>query len=125
MPLQQWAKRLEQEIIALYFAYKDPRTPWYARLWAALVVAYAVSPIDLIPDPIPIVGYLDDLILVPLGIAIAIRLVPAGVWTEASTQAKEAVEQFRPGHWLITGAVIGLWLLAGALLLGWVWQSWL
>lgn len=64
------------ETYALYLAYRDPRVPWYARVFAALVVGYAFSPIDLIPDPIPILGYLDDLILVPLGIALAVRMYP-------------------------------------------------
>ena len=64
--LERWARRLKAETYALYLAYKDPRVPWYARLFAACVVGYAFSPIDLIPDPIPVLGYLDDLVLIPL-----------------------------------------------------------
>ncbi|MCL5612169.1 MAG: YkvA family protein, partial [Chloroflexi bacterium] len=71
--LKQRARTLKHETIALYFAFRDPRTPWYAKIFAALVVAYAFSPIDLIPDFIPVLGYLDDLILVPAGIALAVR----------------------------------------------------
>jgi uncharacterized membrane protein YkvA (DUF1232 family) len=74
--LERWAGRLKAETYALYLAYKDPRVPWYARLFAACVVGYAFSPIDLIPDPIPVLGYLDDLVLIPLGIALAVRMIP-------------------------------------------------
>jgi uncharacterized membrane protein YkvA (DUF1232 family) len=86
--LKMWAGRLKAEVHALYLAYKDPRTPWHARLVAALVVAYAFSPLDLIPDPIPVLGYLDDLILLPLGIALAIRLIPAEVLAECREKAR-------------------------------------
>ena len=72
-----WARRVKRETYALALAYRDPRTPWYARAVAAIVVAYAFSPLDLIPDVIPVLGYLDDLILVPLGILLAVRLIPA------------------------------------------------
>ena len=75
--LRDRAKKLKTETRALYLAGRDPRTPWYARLLAAVVVAYALSPIDLIPDFIPVLGYLDDLVLVPLGIALAIKMIPA------------------------------------------------
>ncbi len=81
-PWTQWKQRadaLRAEIYAVYLACKDPRTPWYARVLAAVVAAYAFSPIDLIPDPIPILGYLDDLVLVPLGIALVLRLIPPAV----------------------------------------------
>jgi uncharacterized membrane protein YkvA (DUF1232 family) len=74
--LKRWAQRLSVEVYALYLAYKDPRVPWYARVFAAVVVAYAFSPIDLIPDPIPVLGYLDDLVIVPLGVALAIKMIP-------------------------------------------------
>ena len=79
---KQWARALKTEVYALYLAYRDPRVPWYARLFAACVVGYAFSPIDLIPDPIPVLGYLDDLVLVPLGVALALRLIPAEVMRE-------------------------------------------
>lgn len=74
--LKRWAGRLKTEVYALYLAYKVPRVPWYARVLAAIVVGYAFSPTDLIPNPIPILGYLDDIILVPLGTAITIRMIP-------------------------------------------------
>ena len=85
--LKSRARTLKKETIAVYIAAKDPRTPWYAKAVAVCTVAYALSPIDLIPDFIPILGYLDDIILVPAGIALAIRLIPA----EALDDAREKV----------------------------------
>ena len=84
---KRWAKQLKSLITALSNAYRDPRTPWPARIVALCVVGYALSPIDLIPDPIPVLGYLDDLILLPLGVALAVRLIPDAVWAEARAQA--------------------------------------
>ena len=80
--LKHKARLLKTEVYAIYLAYKDPRVPWYARIFAVCVVGYAFSPIDLIPDPIPILGYLDDLILVALGIAIALKMIPKEVMAE-------------------------------------------
>ena len=80
---QGWAKGLKRESISLYLAMRDPRTPWYAKVAAACVVAYALSPIDLVPDPIPVLGYLDDLVIVPLGILIVRRMIPRVVLDEA------------------------------------------
>ncbi len=84
------ARKLKLEIHALFLAYRDPRTPWYARAWVALVLAYALSPIDLIPDFIPVLGYLDDLLLVPAGVALALKLIPPGVMAEAREKATRA-----------------------------------
>ena len=84
---KRWARQLKREIEALMLAARDPRTPWYAKWLVAGVVAYALSPIDLIPDFIPVLGQLDDLILVPLGIAIAIRLIPTEVLAECRAKA--------------------------------------
>ena len=84
--IENWkirAKGLKTEVYTLYLAYKDPRTPWYARIFAAVVVGYAFSPIDLIPDPIPILGYLDDLVLIPLGAYLAVKMIPAEVMAES------------------------------------------
>ena len=86
--LKNKARQLKTEVYAIYLAYKDPRVPWYARILAVCVVGYAFSPIDLIPDPIPILGYLDDLILVPLGIALALKMIPKEVMAEYREQAK-------------------------------------
>lgn len=108
---KQWARRLKLEIYALYLAYRDPRTPWYARLFAACVVAYAFSPIDLIPDPIPILGYLDDLILVPLGIALALKMIPPPVMAECREKAQAALNQGQPTNWIAAGVIVAIWLL--------------
>ena len=80
--LKQRARHLKAETFALYLAARDPGTPWYAKLLVAGIVAYAFSPLDLIPDFVPVLGYLDDLILIPLGIALAIKLIPHSVLTE-------------------------------------------
>lgn len=119
-PIEAWrqrARRLKTETFALYLAYKDPRTPWYARLFAACVVGYAFSPIDLIPDPIPVLGYLDDLVLVPLGVALALKMVPALVMAECRAKAQEAVDNGRPTNWVAAGIVVAIWLLLAALAL--------
>ncbi len=93
--LRQRAQKLKTETYALYLAYRDPRTPWYARVWVFIVVAYALSPIDLIPDFIPVIGYLDDLVLVPAGIALALKMIPPGVMEEAR---KNALQDEGPGN---------------------------
>lgn len=80
--LKQRARGLKAETFALYLAARHPRTPWYAKLFVAGIVAYAFSPMDLIPDFVPVLGYLDDLILLPLGIAVAIKMIPASVLAE-------------------------------------------
>src|SRR5438270_7568583 len=98
--LQQRAKQLKTELYALYLAYKDPRVPWYARLFAACVVGYAFSPIDLIPDPIPVLGYLDDLVLVPIGIALARKMIPPDLLAECREKAQTRLAEGRPTNWL-------------------------
>ena len=115
--MRQRARRLKAEIYALYLAYRDPRTPWYARLFAAGVVAYAFSPIDLIPDFIPVIGFLDDLILVPLGIVLALRMIPAPVMAECRQRAAETLREGRPTNWLAAGVIIAIWLVFAALLI--------
>ncbi|HEY0734816.1 MAG TPA: YkvA family protein [Herpetosiphonaceae bacterium] len=108
---KQRARSLKTELYAIYLAYRDPRVPWYARVVAACVVGYAFSPIDLIPDPIPILGYLDDLILLPLGIALALRLIPPPVMAECREQAREAMREGRPTNWIAAGVIVAIWLL--------------
>ncbi len=112
---QKWARQLKTETYALYLASKDTRTPWYAKLLAVGVVAYAFSPIDLIPDPIPVLGYLDDLILVPLGMALALRMIPASVMAECRARAQAAAGQGRPTNWVAAGVIVAIWLIAAAL----------
>ena len=113
---KQWAKRLKAETYTLYLAYKDPRVPLYAKLFAALVVGYAFSPIDLIPDPIPVLGYLDDLILVPLGVALAVRMIPGEVLSESRQKAREMLERGeRPVSRAAGALIIVLWLVLAVL----------
>jgi uncharacterized membrane protein YkvA (DUF1232 family) len=108
---KQWAKKLKIEVYALYLTYKDPRVPWYARVFAACVVGYAFSPIDLIPDPIPVLGYLDDLVLIPLRVAIALRMIPAEVMCECREKAKEIMAQGKPVNKMAAAVIIGIWVL--------------
>ncbi len=106
-----WARQLRIELYAMYLAYKDPRVPWYARVIAACVVGYAFSPIDLIPDPIPILGYLDDLVLVPLGVILARKLIPEGVLVECRAKAQAVMAEGKPTNWVAAGVIIAIWLL--------------
>ena len=110
-------RRLKQDVRALYLAARHPGTPWYAKLFVVCVVAYAVSPVDLIPDFIPILGYIDDLVLLPAGIWIATQLIPAGVMQECRQRA-EARSTIDPATGRIAAAVIiGIWLGIAAILL--------
>ena len=111
------ARRLMRELHALYLAYKDPRVPWTAKVFCAIVVGYALSPLDLIPDFIPVLGYLDDLILLPVGIWLALKMIPPQVMAECRQQACELPAGRRPIRLLGAGMVIILWglLATGAL----------
>lgn len=114
---KQRAKQLRVEIYALYLAYRDPRVPWAARVFTACVVGYAFSPIDLIPDFIPVIGYLDDLILIPLGIKIALSMIPAGVMRESRERAQEIIKQGKPVNQVAAVIIILIWLLLAALII--------
>ncbi len=106
--LKERLHSLKRETLAVWFAARDPRTPWYAKALAVLITAYAFSPIDLIPDFIPLLGYLDDLLIIPAGIALALKLIPAEVMADA--RAKADLEAQKPTNW-VAGAVIALiWL---------------
>lgn len=111
--LKDQTKALKREAYALSIAARDPRVPWYAKAFIGLVLAYAFSPIDLIPDFVPVIGYLDDLIIVPVGIALALKMTPAQVMVDAREQADELVQQGKPVSWagVIIVIVIVLWLL--------------
>jgi uncharacterized membrane protein YkvA (DUF1232 family) len=119
---QEAARRLTRSIAALYFACLDPRTPWYARLSAFAVVAYALSPLDLIPDPIPILGYLDDLLLLPLGIWLAIKLIPPPVLADAQARAATQSRIRSPLRWVGAALIIALYLAVALWLGHWVWS---
>ena len=128
--IREWAQRLKGEVVTLWFCTRHPRTPFVAKALAVALVAYALSPIDLIPDFIPVLGYLDDLIIVPAGIWLVIKLMPADVMAECRAQATRWLEERRPKprSYVATAIVVALivvcWL--GVLLLAWRWtESWL
>ncbi len=108
--LKQRAHRLKAETFALYLVAHHPGTPWYAKLFVAGIVAYALSPIDLIPDFVPILGYLDDLILIPMGIALAVRMVPPSVLTECRARAQEVVSQGKPMSRIAGAVIVVIWI---------------
>ncbi|WP_408611834.1 YkvA family protein [Falsiroseomonas oryzae] len=116
-----WARGLRRDVHAVWLAARHPGTPWHAKALALAVAAYALSPIDLIPDFIPVLGYLDDLILVPLGILAVRRLIPPAVLAECRAAAEAAGQRPRSlaGAW----AVVALWLAAAGVLLSWFWPS--
>ena len=114
--LRTWAGRLRRDIHALYLAYRDPRTPWYARAVGALVAAYALSPVDLIPDFVPILGYLDDLVLLPAGIALAVRLIPRDVMEDCRARAEQA--PLLPGIRAGIAVVVAVWVVVAVVVTG-------
>ncbi|HEY9795642.1 MAG TPA: YkvA family protein [Leptolyngbyaceae cyanobacterium] len=121
--MQTWkqrARQLKKETYAIYIACKDPRVPWYARVFAGFVVAYAFSPIDLIPDVIPILGYLDDLVLVPLGIILVLKMIPPAVLAECRDKAEAAMNQGKPTSRIAAIVIVAIWLILGILLIIWV-----
>jgi len=115
--IKKWARRLNRDVHAIYLASRDPRVPWLAKVLAIAVAAYALSPIDLIPDFIPVFGYLDDLIIVPLGIWLVVRLIPEEIMVEYRAIADQAGQ--RPVSRAGMVAIMLLWIL-GALALGWI-----
>ena len=120
--LKQKIDDLKVELLAVWFAYRDPRTPWYAKIWSALVAGYAFSPIDLIPDFIPIIGYLDDALIVPLGIMIAIKLIPKEVMADTRIKAKDWIEQRKqkPQNKTMAVLIVLLWILLFSLIVRYV-----
>ena len=119
--VKSWADNLLRDVVALFLAARDARTPWYAKVAAGIVAAYALSPIDLIPDFIPIVGYLDDLILVPLGIWVVVRLIPDELMGEFRAEA--ALINTRPRSLAGAAVVIIAWVFAAAMLTWWLWPK--
>jgi uncharacterized membrane protein YkvA (DUF1232 family) len=118
--IERWRQRagqLQQETYALFLAYRDPRVSWGARIWVACVVAYALSPIDLIPDFIPVLGYLDDLILIPLGIALALRMIPTEVMSDCRARAREALSKDQTGSRVAAAVILAIWLLVLGLII--------
>ncbi|GAB3389986.1 YkvA family protein [Azotobacter armeniacus] len=111
---KQWARTIKRDVHAVWLAARDPRTPWLAKVLALAVAAYAVSPIDLIPDFIPVLGYLDDLVIVPLGILLVVRLIPPQLMAEHREVAAKATE--RPVSRFAAGLIIALWIACAVLL---------
>jgi uncharacterized membrane protein YkvA (DUF1232 family) len=109
--IKAWAKKLKRQTYVLYLAYKDNRVPWYAKLFIIGVVSYAFSPIDLIPDFIPILGFLDEVILLPLGIMFALKMIPQDVIANCEIEAKRMMENGKPKNWLVGILIILLWSL--------------
>ena len=116
------ATRLKAETYALYLAYRDPRVPWVAKVLAAMVVGYAFSPIDLIPDFIPVLGYLDDLVLIPLGVALVLRLIPSEVMAECRVRAAAELADGRPISRAAMVVIIAIWLGLAALAAALIWR---
>jgi uncharacterized membrane protein YkvA (DUF1232 family) len=119
--IKTWARGLKRDGHAIYLASRDPRVPWYAKALAIAVAAYALSPIDLIPDFIPVIGYLDELLILPLGIWLVVWLIPDEVMVEYRARANEAGQ--RPISRAGMAAIIALWVV-GALTLGWLGYAW-
>jgi uncharacterized membrane protein YkvA (DUF1232 family) len=118
MTLKTWkrrARRLSAQTYALYLAYKHPRTPWYAKVFAALIVGYVFSPIDPIPDFIPGVGLLDEMVVVPIGVLIAAKMVPREVFEECREKAREVAEGEKPVSRVVGVVVVAFWLVCVAL----------
>ena len=110
------AKQLKTDTYALYLAYKDPRVPWYAKVFIAAIVAYALSPIDLIPDFIPVLGYLDDLIIIPAGISLSLKMIPKEVLEECREKAKSETISSK-SKWIVAFIIVLRWLLTAYLVL--------
>ena len=121
--LKQRAHHLKAETFALYLAARDPRTPWYAKLLVAGIVAYAFSPIDLIPDFVPVIGYLDDLFLIPLGIVLAIKLVPHHVLAECRIRAQETIKNGKPVSRVAGAVIVIIWSALAALGIVWAYGT--
>lgn len=121
--LKQRARHLKVETFALYLAARDPGTPWHAKLLVAGIVAYAFSPIDLIPDFVPVLGYLDDLILIPMGIALAIKLIPHSVLAECRTRAQKTIRNGKPASRIAGAVIVVIWLVLATLCILWGYEA--
>lgn len=118
--LKDWARSIKRDVTAVALAARDPRVPWYVKALAVFVAAYALSPIDLIPDFIPILGYLDDIILVPLGIVLVVRLMPTGLMAEF--RAKAEAQGRLPKNRVAGAVIVALWVAALAATAVWAWD---
>lgn len=112
---RQWSHLLKREGLTLYFAFRHPLTPWYAKIFTAVIVGYLLSPVDLIPDFIPVIGLLDEIVLIPIAVTLALRLLPAPILAECRLRAA-ATSQKLPRLWLAGLVIILIWLAAIILL---------
>ena len=120
---RKWVSVLKQDTYALYLASRDRRVPWAAKILLIVVVAYALSPIDLIPDFVPVLGYLDDMVLVPLGIALAIKLIPADVWEECKAEARTRLDSDLPRSRAAAIVIVTIWFAAICVVAWVIWSS--
>lgn len=120
MKWKEKARQLKTEVYVLYLSFKDPRVPWYAKAFVILIVAYALSPVDLIPDFIPVLGYVDDLILIPAGIYLALKMIPREVLEELRQRAKSEKISSKSG-WVATAVIVLIWLLVLYLIIKSIW----
>ena len=120
--LKKQARHLRVETFALYLAARHQGTPWYAKLFVAGVVAYAFSPIDLIPDFVPILGYLDDLVLIPLGVTVAMKMIPPAVMSECRVRAQEIITHGKPISRVAGVVIVLIWVTLAALCAMWVYE---
>ena len=118
-----WARSLETEVFALSLACRDPRVPWYAKAATACVVAYAFSPIDLIPDFVPVLGHLDDLLLVPLGVLVVRRMIPPAALADCRARAADVMATGRPTSWTAALVVVAAWIGAAVAAAAWCLRS--
>ena len=119
--LREWARTIKRDVVALSIAARDPRVAWYVKLAAAVIAAYALSPIDLIPDFIPVLGYLDELIILPIAIFLVIKMIPAPLMEEFRAEAERRAE--RPVSRVAAAIIVGLWVAAAAFLLWVFWPT--
>lgn len=119
--LRERAKQLKTDIPAVFLSLKDKRTPWYAKFFAALTVGYALSPVDIVPDFIPVLGYLDDVILLPALVALTIKLIPSDVWQQSRAAAKDMWKDGKPKKWYYAIPIILFWLLILGLIIKAIW----
>jgi uncharacterized membrane protein YkvA (DUF1232 family) len=111
----RWARRLSAQTYALYLAYRHPKTPWYAKVFAALIVGYVFSPIDPIPDFIPVVGLLDEMVVVPIGVLLAAKMIPPAVLEECREKAREVAESEKPVSRVAAVVIVAVWVLCVAM----------
>jgi uncharacterized membrane protein YkvA (DUF1232 family) len=119
---KEWARAIKRDVIALWIAARDPRVPWYAKALAMAVAAYALSPIDLIPDFVPVLGYLDDLVIVPLGILLVVALIPGALMAEFRQQAVTLAA--KPRSTTAAAVIVLIWIAAMILIGWWFWRWW-